>query len=178
VRSEATLGRVIHASDWGIVVPGHSCRGLLTDRCRRLVDFAAGLAEEHRPQVVVFTGWSPSGGISEAEQMLDEWPGRRDVELITEPTARTTAENASRSLPFLLRCGVADVTVVCAPLHAVRVRYFFGALHRRFGLRLEVASAPCRPTAAALARELAAFGVMRRQRRAALAELETAAGES
>ena len=105
-------------------------------------------------------------------------PGAATSKLFVEPTARTTAENAARTLPFLLRCGVTDVTVVCAPLHAIRVRYFFGALHRRFGLRLEVAAAPCRPTAAALARELAAFGLMRRQRRAALAELDTAVRES
>ena len=109
--------------------------------------------------------------------MLAEWPGRHDVDLIAEPTARTTAENASRSLPLLLRRGVTEVTVVCAPLHVVRVRYFFGGLYRRFGVRTEVVSAPCRLTVAALARELAAFGVMRSQRRAALAELETAARE-
>jgi uncharacterized SAM-binding protein YcdF (DUF218 family) len=168
---------VSRASEWGIVVPGHSRRGLLTERSRRLLAFAAELGEERAPRAIVLTGWSSHGGASEAEQMLEAWPGRRDVELVVERTARTTAENASRSLPLLLRRGVAEVTVVCAPLHTVRVRYFFEALYRRFGVRADVLAAPCRPTAPALARELAAFGVMRRQRRAALAELETAAGE-
>lgn len=161
------------ASEWGIVVPGHSWQGRLSDRCRRLVAFAAELGEEQRPRAVVFTGWSPRGGPSEAEQMLEAWPGRRDVELIAEPTARTTAQNAARSLPLLHRRGVTEVTVVCAPLHAVRVRYFFGGLYERFGIRAEVRSNSCRPTPLALARELGAFGLMWSQRRAALAELES-----
>lgn len=108
--------------------------------------------------------------------MLEAWPGRRDVDLIAEPTARTTAENAARSLPLLLQRGVTEVTVVCAPLHTVRVRYFFGDLYRRFGLRTEVRVAECPPTPLALARELGAFGVMWSQRKAALAELEAATG--
>jgi hypothetical protein len=108
--------------------------------------------------------------------MLDAWPGRRDVELIVEPTARTTAENAARSLPLLLERGVREVTVVCAPLHVVRVKYFFDGLYRRFGVEADVRAADCRPTPLALAWELGALGAMWPQRRAALAELETAGG--
>ena len=107
--------------------------------------------------------------------MLDAWRGRSDVELLAEPTARTTAENAARSLPLLLERGVREATVVCAPLHALRVRYFFGGLYPRFGVRCEVRTAKCAPTPSALAWELGARGVMRRQRRAALAELEATA---
>ena len=107
--------------------------------------------------------------------MLDAWPGRRDVELVAEPTARTTAENALRSLQLLLHRGVTEAVVVCAPLHLLRVRYFFGALYERGGIRAEVRSAACPPTPAALAWELGAIGLMRSQRRAVLAELGSAA---
>lgn len=161
---------------WGLVVPGHSEGGRLSARCLRVLARAAELAEERAPRVVVFTGWSPNGERSEAEQMLGAWPGRSDVELVAEPTARITAENAARSLPLLLERGVREATVVCAPVHALRVRYFFGGLYPRFGVRCEVRSARCPPTPSALAWELAALGVMRRQRREALAELEAARG--
>ena len=160
---------------WGLVVPGHSERGRLSARCLRVLALAAALAEEREPRAVVFTGRPPGGGRSEAEQMLDAWPGRRDVELVAERTARTTAENPARSLPLLLGRGVQEATVVCAPLHRLRVRYFFGGLYPRFGIRCEIRTASYPPTPAALAWELGALGVMRRQRRAALAELEAAA---
>ena len=163
-------------ASWGIVVPGHSRRGALSDRCIRLLELAADLGQVKAPRAVVLTGWSPNGGPSEAEQMLDAWPGRRDVELIVEPTARTTAENAARSLPLLLERGVREVTVVCAPLHVVRVKYFFDGLYRPFGVEADVRGADCWPTPLALAWELGALGVMWPQRRAALAELEAAGG--
>jgi hypothetical protein len=151
---------------WAIVVPGHSRGGRLSARCRRLLAAAAELAERREPRVVVFTG------LGEAAEMLAAWPGRRDVELVAEPTARLTAENATRSLPLLVERGVREATVVCAPLHAARVRYFFRSAYARLGVRCEIRAVRCAPTPAALAWELAALGVMRRQRRAALAELE------
>ena len=157
---------------WGLVVPGHSRKGRLSSRCLRLLDVAAELAERRRPEVVVFSGWSPGGGPTEAEQMLEAWSGRRDVELALEPTARITAENASRSLALLLQRNVREATVVCAPLHLARIRYFFGGLYPRFGIRCEVRAVWSPPTPTALAWEVGAVPVMRRQLRAALAELE------
>jgi hypothetical protein len=145
----------------------------LTPRCFRLLSQAAQLAEHREPRVIVFSGAS-WGGLSEAEQMLEAWPGRRDVELVVETTARTTAENAARSLPLLLRREVREATVVCAPVHVLRVRFFFAGLYPRFGVSCEVRSVRCLPSPAALAWEFGALGVMRGQRRAALAELETA----
>ena len=162
----------------GLVVPGHSENGRLSPRCSRLLARGAELAEELAPALVVFTGWSPLGEPSEAEQMLEAWPGRRDLELVAEPTARNTAENASRSLPLLLERGVGEVTVVCAPLHVPRVRYFFCGLYGRYGIRCRISSARCAPTPVAFGWELAAFTVARRQRLAALAELETGRGWS
>ena len=117
--------------DWAVVVPGHSCRGRVSRRCLALLDRAAELADERVPRVVVFSGWAAWDGPSEAEQMLEAWPGRRDVELALEATATSTAENAARSLPLLLDRGVREATVVCAPLHVARVSYFFGGLYRR-----------------------------------------------
>jgi uncharacterized SAM-binding protein YcdF (DUF218 family) len=160
---------------WAIVVPGHSVSGRLSGRCERLLSVAAGLAELRMPRAVVFTGWSRrNGGPTEAEQMLAAWPGRRDVELIAEPTAAITAENASRSLPLLLERSVREATVVCSPLHAPRVRYLFRGLYGSFGVDCDVRVAWATPTPTALAWELGALAVLRRQRRAALAELRAA----
>jgi uncharacterized SAM-binding protein YcdF (DUF218 family) len=166
----------VSVESWAIVVPGHSVFGRLSGRCGRLLAAAARLADARTPRVVVFTGWSSGGGPSEAEQMLEAWPGRRDVELLAEPTAAITAENASRSLPLLLRRDVREATVVCTPLHAPRVRYLFPGLYRSFGVRCEVRIAWTPPTPTALAWELVALAVLRRQRRAALAELRALRG--
>ena len=161
----------MEAAPWAIVVPGHSASGRLSARCLRLLDVAARLAEAREPRVVVFTGWAPAGGPSEADQMLEAWPGRRDVELVAERTARITAQNASRSLPLLLARGVREATVVCSPLHAGRVRYLFPPVYARYGVSCRVRVARAAPTPSALAWELGALAVLRRQRRAALDEL-------
>jgi len=159
--------------EWAIVVPGHSRRGEPSTRCGTLVEYAAALAEARRPSAVVFTGGSRrAGGPTEAEQMLLAWPGRRDVELVLEPTAASTVENASRSLPLLLERGVREACVVCAPLHAYRVRFFFGRLYASAGVECDVRPAPVGATPAAVVWELGAAVVMRRQLGAARAELE------
>jgi uncharacterized SAM-binding protein YcdF (DUF218 family) len=151
-----------------IVVPGHSRRGRVSRRCRRLVDTAAALADRRQPGLVVFTG----GRGGEAEQMRAAWRGRTDVELLVEPTAATTAQNASRTLPLLRTRGVTEATVVCAPLHAPRVRYLFGGVYRGAGIRCRVHVARALPTPSALAWELAAAFLARRQRRGAISETD------
>ena len=143
---------------------------VLSEGCHSCLALAARLAEQSAPRCVVFSGWSPRGGPSEAEQMLAAWPGRRDVELVAEPTATITAENMSRSLPLLRARGVEEALVVCDPLHLLRVRYFF-ASYRRYGIRVRYALTPLRPSLRALAWEAGAIPLMRRQRRRALAEL-------
>ncbi len=107
--------------------------------------------------------------------MLEAWPGRRDIELVVEPTAASTAENAARSLRLLLERDVTQATVVCAPLHLPRVLYFFGGVYPAFGIRCEVRVARIAPTPAAFAWELAAATIAPRQRQAALAELRALA---
>jgi uncharacterized SAM-binding protein YcdF (DUF218 family) len=139
--------------------------------CLRLVAEAERLAEELAPEVVVFTGWSPTGGPSEAEQMRDAWRGPQ-VELVVEPSARNTAQNAARTLPLLLEREVERAVVVCAPLHLPRTRFFFGRLFDGMAIETSVHVARFLPTPRALAWELAAMPVRRAQLRAARAELQ------
>ena len=141
----------------------------LTARCE-LLEHAAELAAHRCPSVVVFTGWSPYGGESEAAQMRAAWPGRDDVALIAEETAATTAQNAARTLPLLLERGVGEATIVCTPLHRPRVAYFFREIYGRYGIACRF-SPPCGFSGAALAWEAVAISVARRQRREVLEEL-------
>jgi DUF218 domain len=164
------------APAWGIVVPGSgrlepdgSYR--IGERALACVCAAARLAEARTPRVVVFTGWSPVTGPSEAEQMLAAWDGPDDLDLVAEPSATITAENMSRSLPFLLERSVGEVTVVCGTVHLARVRYHFGGVYPRHGIRCTYVRTRQTPTPATLAWEAAAVLAMRRQRRAALAEI-------
>jgi hypothetical protein len=159
-----------------IVIPGHgrfeaggSYR--LSARCSSALRVAARLAEQPSTRVVVFSGWSPVSGPSEAEQMLEAWEGRRDVELVVEPTARITAENMSRTLPILLERGVREATLVCGRLHLPRVRYFFGGVYPRYGIRCRYRVVPHGSLRQSVAWEAAALPLARGQRRAALDEL-------
>jgi hypothetical protein len=166
----------VKSSVYALVIPGQGDllgdgAYRLTTRCERLLELGAELAEERRPELVVCTGWSPYGGESEAAQMLAAWPGRRDVELVAEETATTTAENAARTLPFLLGRGVSEATVVCTPLHRFRVTYFFRAVYGSYGIACRFRSPACGFSGGALAWEAVALSVARRQRRAVLAEL-------
>jgi hypothetical protein len=149
-----------------IVVPGHRTR----TRCLQLVREAERVAEETGAEVVVFSGRARRGGASEAEQMRSEWRGGAP-ELVVEPTASTTVENASRTLPLLLERGVSRALVVCAPLHRRRARFVFTRLYRPHGIDVELRLAPVRPNAGALLWELAAGTVSRRQLRSARREL-------
>jgi uncharacterized SAM-binding protein YcdF (DUF218 family) len=153
-----------------LVVLGHSRRGRISGTCRRLVAEAERLAEELRPDVVIFSGWSPTGGVSEAEQMRELWRGPA-ADLVVEPTAATTAENAVRTLPLLLGRGIERVVVVSAPLHRYRVSWFFRRLYEAHALETSFHAARMPPTPFALAWEVGALSVRSRQLRAARAEL-------
>ena len=102
--------------------------------------------------VVVFSGWSSTGGRSEAEQMRD-------------------AENAARTLPLLLERGVRCAVVVCAPPHLVRTRLLFRRLYRGSGVEVRFRVARLAPTFRAVAWELGALPFLPLQVRAARAEL-------
>jgi uncharacterized SAM-binding protein YcdF (DUF218 family) len=158
-----------------IVVPGNARFDLdgawtITGRCRRLVHEAERLAARHDARAVVFTGFSPGSGASEAEQMRDAWAGP-EVELVVEPTATLTAENAARTLPLLVERGINRAVVVCAPLHSFRTRLFFGRVYRRYGIETRVHVVRMPPTARDLTWELGAIPFCRTQLRAAQAEV-------
>jgi uncharacterized SAM-binding protein YcdF (DUF218 family) len=149
-----------------IVVPGHHGPERLVD----LVREAERIAEETDVDAVVFTGWARRGGATEAEQMHAAWRGP-EVELVAEPTASCTAENAARTLPLLLERGVRQAFVVCAPLHLYRTRFFFTRLYGAYGIDTEFRIAHTRRSVGALLWEVAAATACRRQLRAAKAEL-------
>jgi len=161
-----------------IVVPGHGVVGRdgvyrISSRCVRLVREAERTARLLVPEAVVFSGWSPTGGPSEAAQMRAAWRGP-EVELVEEPTARFTAENAVRTLHLVLERGVERAVVVCAPMHLARTRFFFGRLYGARGVRTTFTVAPIVPTPGAIVWELFALPACRHQLRTARAELELA----
>jgi uncharacterized SAM-binding protein YcdF (DUF218 family) len=163
-----------------IVVPGHSVRGRdgvyrISAACLGLVREAERIAARRPVDAVVFTGWARGSGPSEAEQMRSAWRGP-GVELVVETTASVTAENASRTIPLLLESGIRRAIVVCAPFHLYRTRFFFSRLYSASGIEAEFCVADVPAGVRALAWEVAATVVSRRQLRAARAELMQAVG--
>jgi uncharacterized SAM-binding protein YcdF (DUF218 family) len=149
-----------------VVVPGHGHTE--RDGVRRISERCLALVREAETvdgDVVVFSGRS------EAEQMRDAWQGP-DVELVVEPTARTTAENATRTLPLLLDRGIAEAVVVCTPAHLLRIALFFGRIYAARGVDVQLHTARLRPTPRAVAWELAALPLVPVQLRIARAELD------
>jgi uncharacterized SAM-binding protein YcdF (DUF218 family) len=158
-----------------IVVPGHGWPDLagvhrISNRCLRLVGEAEELVNGADADLVVFSGWSPTGGPSEAEQMRDAWRGPA-VELVVEPTATSTAENAARTLPLLLDRGVARAVVVCAPPHLFRTQLLFRRLYRDSGVEVGFRAARLVPTVRSVAWELLALPFLPFQLHAARVEL-------
>jgi uncharacterized SAM-binding protein YcdF (DUF218 family) len=158
-----------------IVVPGNGSRRLgrhdgIAASCLALVREAERTAASTPVDAVVFTGGSRGRRRSEAELMRATWQGP-DVELVIEPTASVTAQNASRTLPLLLERGIERALVICAPLHLYRARFFFSRLYAPRGIETVFLRAHVAPRPRAVIWELGAAAVVRRQLRAAEAEL-------
>jgi hypothetical protein len=125
-------------SDHVAIVLGHreptvSAEHRISTESRARLRRAARLCRRDPPRAVILTGYTRTGGLSEAEQMEAEWAG--DPPAVMEDAGRDTAENASRSLPLIAALGeVRRVTVVTSAWH-LRAPYFF-APYRRFGLRV------------------------------------------
>ena len=159
-----------------VVIPGHAAYAgdgvyRISARCRQLVAEAEKLAATLSPAAVVFSGGSRDGGPSEAEQMRDAWRGPA-VELVVEPTAASTAENAARTLPLLLEREVGRAVVVCAPQHLFRTRVLFRLLYQGSGIEVAFRAARLAPTLRSVAWELLALPFLPLQLRIARAELE------
>ena len=160
-------------SDRALVVLGHREPGRSAEHRASAESFArlrhaAQLAERTPVRAAILTGWTHTGGLSEAEQMLTAWTSSETPALL-EVAGRNTAENASRSLPLLLAMGdVRRVTVVTSAWH-VRARWFF-AYYRRYGLGVSYRPVFHRGNwARGLAGEIRQIPNVRRERRAALA---------
>jgi uncharacterized SAM-binding protein YcdF (DUF218 family) len=156
-----------------IVVPGASTRARgggwrLSASCLACVGVAGRIAAETEPAAVVFTGYAPGRGGSgetEADQMRDAWRGPLEPEVVLERKARTTAENAARTVPLLRERGIDSAIVVCAAIHQTRVRFFFSRLYRDAGIGATFVPVRTRLSARALFWELAAAPLAWSQRR-------------
>jgi hypothetical protein len=163
--------RASWSSDRVAIVLGHrepniSAEHRISDESRARLRRAARLCRSRPPRAVILTGYTRSGGLSEAEQMEAEWTG--DVPALMEDAGRDTAENASRSLPLIRALGgVRRVTVVTSAWH-LRAPYFF-APYRGFGLRVSFRFTLRGRWARMLWHELRHIRRMRRDRRRAMA---------
>jgi glucosamine-6-phosphate deaminase len=87
---------------------------------------AEWIARNRPTLAAILTGYTSTGGLSEAEQMRAAWRVA-DVPPVLEVAGRDTAENATRSLPLVLALGdVRRVTVVTSAWH-LRAPYHFRA---------------------------------------------------
>ena len=169
-------------SDRAVVVLGHREPGISTehaisDHSRARLRRAEELCLGDDVRAVVLTGYTHTGGLSEAEQMGREWV-IADVPTLLEVAGRDTAENASRSLPIILATGaIRRVAVVTSAWH-VRAPFFF-APYRRHGLEVDLVRAePLQGWGHLLAGELAGVARAPRRRREAFAAVHLPPGAS
>ena len=162
------------SSERSLIVLGHrepdiSPEHRISDESRARLRRAERECRRDPPRAVILTGYSRTGGLSEAEQMKAEW-SLPDVPALLEDAGRNTAENASRSLPIIRAIGdIRRVTVVTSSWH-IRAPYFF-APYRVFGLRLSFRTTPHGSWPRMLPHELRSLPAMRRERRQAMAEM-------
>jgi glucosamine-6-phosphate deaminase len=162
------------ASDRVLVVLGHREPGVSPeDRISRESNARLRRAEREcrheSPQAVILTGYTRTGGLSEAEQMQEEW-SVAEVPVLLEDSGRDTAENASRSLPLLRAIGgIRRVTVVTSAWH-LRAPYFF-APYRTFGVRLSFRWTAHGDWPRMLWHEVRSLPAARRSRRRAMSEV-------
>jgi len=92
----------------------HELHKLCAERLRH-AEHLAGASD-----AVLLSGWGRRGnGVAEGELMRAAWNGA-DVLLITDVTARNTAENAVSVADTARRLGASEVTVVTSRWHAFR----------------------------------------------------------
>ena len=106
--------------------------------CAARLARAAEVATED--DVVVLSGWSRlRGRRSEAELMAAAWSGAAR-EIVLDPVARSTAENAANAVSDVRRAGADTVVVVTSRWHAARAKAAFRWFLRGHGVRVNVAT--------------------------------------
>jgi uncharacterized SAM-binding protein YcdF (DUF218 family) len=91
--------------------------------------------------VVLLSGWARRGSASsEAELMRKAWRGASGS-VVSDPRARTTAENAFAVAALARAHDVREVVVVTSAWHAPRARYIFRSAFRGSDTRVEVVAA-------------------------------------
>jgi hypothetical protein len=145
--------------------PGYSHEHRISRESLGRVQRAEWVAQRRPTRAVVLTGFTSTGGLSEAEQMRAGWrlPG---IPALLEVAGRNTAGNAACSLPIVLALGgVHEATIVTSAWH-VRAPYMFAPWRER-GLRLRFAADWRGDWPRMLARELHEARVAPRERREA-----------
>ena len=117
--------------------PGISAEHRISGESLERLQRAERLVHRDPARVAILTGYTTTGGLSEAEQMALGWRDQ-DVPALLEVAGRDTAENASRSWPLVQALGGIDrVTVVTSFWH-VRARFFFAAPYVRRGVEVQM----------------------------------------
>jgi hypothetical protein len=123
-----------------VVVLGYSngSRPGLHPICAARLARAAELSTED--DVVVLSGWSRAPhSPAEAELMSAAWTGRAR-EVVVDPDARTTVENAANAVDDVVRVGAGEVLIVTSNWHAARAKAAFRWLLRGRGVSIAAAS--------------------------------------
>lgn len=119
-----------------IVVLGYSDREDtgLHPICASRLTHAASLSTND--DVVVLSGWARTPGVQpEAELMAAAWTGNCR-ELVVDPVARHTVENATNAVDDVLRSRAETVVVVTSRWHAPRARLIFAWVFRGLGTQV------------------------------------------
>ena len=147
--------------------PGFSHEHRISRESLGRVQRAEWVAQRRPTRAVVLTGYTSTGGLSEAEQMRAAWR-LAGMPAVLAVAGRNTAANAACSLPIVLALdGIREVTVVTSAWH-LRAPYMF-APWRRHGLRVRFAVDHRGDWPRMLARELREGRVARRERDEAFA---------
>jgi uncharacterized SAM-binding protein YcdF (DUF218 family) len=138
-----------------VAVLGYSSRrgSQLHPICAERLARAEELAGDAR--AVILSGWARrTKAKPEAELMRAAWRGP-DVPLVSDPDARTTADNAANVAATVSALGADELVVVTSGWHSRRARMLLRAALRGNDVRLTVETAGGRRPPVLLAREAA-----------------------
>ena len=143
-----------------IAVLGYSARQPdgLHPVCAERLRHAERLAGD--ADTVLFSGWARgSNGAGEAELMRGGWNGT-GASLVSDTTARNTAQNAAIVAETARRVGASEVVIVTSRWHVLRARMLVHAALRQPGVSVTTSCPPGHPPAALVARELVCLAAL------------------